>query len=99
MLIKTDIKLKDMFGKELAGDDPLTLGKALGNILGSSEEGGKMKLFILGSKLCQEENVEVDEADLNLIKNAVKKTKIYNAIVSGQCEFLLENVKEDEVKE
>lgn len=96
MKIQTQIKLKGLDGKEF--ENELTLGQALGNILSSSEEGGKMKLYILGSKLYQEKEVEVDESDLNLIKNAVKGTKIYTALIAGQCEKLLGEIENEKDK-
>jgi len=96
MIIKCNIELKDLPGNVLkdTSGEVVTLGKALGNILLQNDEGGKMKLMLLASQLYQKNNVEVDEADLALIKNSVKNTKVYNgALVPGQCESLLEDVK------
>lgn len=95
MIIKASQVLVNLQGKNLQAEDgDLTLGKALSNILISTKEGGKMKLFLLGKKLYEAKNVEVDSADLALIKNAVISTEIYTALVSGQCELLLEEVTE-----
>ncbi len=55
-----------------------------------------MKLYILGTKLFQEKDVEIDSADLNLIKEAIKKSEVYGALILGQCEMLLEEVKKIE---
>jgi len=52
-----------------------------------------MKLYILGTKLYQEVEVEVDDADLNLLKSVVKSSEVYNALILGQCEMLLEEIK------
>ena len=94
MKIETKITLKSLEGKELkteAGN--LTLGEALSNILISSEVGGKMKLFTLAQKMYNDKSVEVDASDLSMIKECVKTTKIYNALVAGQVELILEDIK------
>lgn len=69
------------------------VGEALSNILLSSKTGGKMKCFILAQKLFTEPEVEVDESDLSLIKQAVEATEICNNIISGQLLVILENIK------
>lgn len=95
MKIKTNQVLVNLGGEPLKDSEgEMTLGKALANIVISAKEGGKMKLFILGQKLFTEKELEVDSADLNLLKQAVKNTEIYTALVAGQVEMLLEEVKE-----
>lgn len=95
MKINTKIAIKDLSGKEVKdGEKVFTLGQALSNIVVGAKEGGKMKLYILGTKLFQDDTVEVDESDLNLIKSAVKSTEIYGALVAGQCEMLLDEIKD-----
>jgi len=61
----------------------------LGNILLSDKTGGKMKLYVLATKFSQDKEVELDKADLELVRNAVSKTEIYNALVAGQIEVIL----------
>jgi DNA-directed RNA polymerase subunit L len=97
MKINTQIVLKDLKGKEIEikSGENFTLGDALSNVLVSAKEGGKMKMFTLALKLANEEYVDVDASDLSMIKEAVKKTEIYNALVAGQCELILEDVKEE----
>jgi hypothetical protein len=94
MKINLKQELKDLSGEVLkVGDETLTVGKALANIVVSAEQGGKMKLFILGTNLYTKEELEVDSADLNLIKDCVKTTKVYGgSLVSGQLELLLEEL-------
>lgn len=93
MKIDTKIVLKDLSGKDIVSDGKeFTLGHALSNILVSAKEGGKMKLFTLAIKLHQEKSVEVDESDLAMIKTAVRSTESYTALISGQCELLLEGI-------
>lgn len=95
MIINCTIELKTLAGDVIMDSDnkAFTLGKALGNIIVGSEEQGKMKLYILGTKLFQNKKVEVDEADMNLIKKVVASTKVYGALIAGQCEQLLEEIK------
>jgi hypothetical protein len=94
MILETKQALKNLKGDELkAGEETLYLGEALANIMLSDEAGGKMKLFVLAQKLFKENKLEVDSADLSLIKECVKRTKVYNALVAGQVEILLEDVK------
>ena len=96
MKIKLNETLKDLSGKELKEESgkTFTLGKALSNILGNAESHGKMKLFILAQDCFKKDTLEVDTADFNLIKETVKETKIYKAMIAGQCEMLLEEIKE-----
>ena len=57
-----------------------------------------MKLFLLAQRFFKDKIVELDNADFNFVKEAVKTTKIYNALVAGQVELLLENIKDDSVQ-
>lgn len=97
MTIDLKQSLKNLKDEDLKDETGivLTLGKALSNILLANETGDKMKLFLLAKKCFTEDSLEVDASDLNLIKEAVKTTKAYlNAIVTGQCEIILNEVKE-----
>lgn len=96
MKIDTQVILKDLAGKDILDEkkEGFKLGQALANIVVGAKEGGKMKLFLLGTKLFQDKSVEVDEADLNLLKNTVKSTEVYGALVAGQVELYLDGVKE-----
>mgnify|MGYP001566972579 CR=1 FL=1 len=74
--------------------EELTLGEALSNILLSSKTKGGMKIFLLAKKCFTEKELEVDQVDLNLIKNEVKNSEAYGGVlVTGQCELLLEDIK------
>lgn len=71
-----------------------TLGQALANILVSSNEGGKMKLWILAQKFYQGGEIEIDASDLALLKTVVSKSQAYNgSLVLGQVETLLLDIK------
>jgi len=97
MIINAKVVLNDLAGQALKDSEGnmVTLGKALANIVISSEEGSKIKNYILATELFKGQNITVDDADLSSIKSAVKSTKIYNSLVAGQCEMLLEKIKEE----
>lgn len=96
MKINTTQTLKSLKGENLKtpSGETFTVGEALGNILTSSETGGKFKLFTLAHKIANEDSVDVDGADLRLIKDSVESTKVYSALVSGQLLEILEEKKE-----
>ncbi len=95
MKINTKTPLKTLKGEVINGatDQEFTIGDAISNILASSETGGKLKLFILAQKFATEDQVEVDSADLGLIKSAVEGSKAYTPLVSGQVLQILEDIK------
>ncbi len=97
MKIETKKVLNDLAGSPIKKEDgsAFTMGEGLSNILISCETGGKMKLYALATSIYKDKQVEIDEADLVLIKDAVKATKIYNALIAGQIEGMLENIKKD----
>ena len=100
MKLDTTIGLKELNGEEIkdAKKEVFTLGKALANVIISADVSGKMKLYELGTKLYKKGIIDIDKSDLVLLKDAVEKSKIYNALVLGQCALLLEDVKEDSKK-
>lgn len=105
MQIKATEKMLNLKGKPITVKDEieetehdLTYGEAMANILLAAQEGGKMKMFILAEKLYKDKTVEVDEADLNLIKSATEGTKVYNNLFTGQILLKIEALK-DEKKE
>lgn len=91
MKIQAKNKIKGLDGKEL----DLTIGQAISNILVSSETGGKMKLFVLAQKFYNDEIVDVDSADLDLVKTSIESSKVYTALVSGQLLVLIDEVKSE----
>ena len=100
MILNTKKELVNLKGEPIkeADNTPVTLGYALSNILLTNDAGGKMKLFILAKKCFESKTVDLDASDLNLVKEAVKTTKIYNALIAGQIELILEDAKEDKQK-
>ena len=99
MKISTQTKLKNFIGETLKdNNEDVTIGKAIANILISSEEKGKMKLFVLAQKFYNDENVELDNSDFELVKKTVGETKIYNALVAGQVELFLSELKNETAK-
>ena len=99
MKINTQAKLKNFLGETLKdNNEDATIGKAIANILISSEEKGKMKLFVLAQKFYNDKNVELDKPDFELVKKVVGETKIYNALVAGQVELFLSELKNETAK-
>lgn len=97
MIIKANTELKNLKGEVLKNEDGvLNLGIALSNILISSKAGGKMKMFVLAQKLFKDDTVEVDQSDFNMIKESVKTSEIYSNLVLGQCELILESIKDED---
>lgn len=96
MKINNEQALKNMKGEDLkVENEVLTVGKAISNILLASEEKGKMKLFILAKKFYDDSSIDLDSADFALVKNEIAKTRIYNTLVSGQLEVILEGIKDE----
>lgn len=63
----------------------LTLGAVLAEAMATYEAGGKMKSYVLANKFYNDKEVEVDEADLALVKKAVESCKAYNNLITGQA--------------
>lgn len=94
MKINTQMKLKDLKGKDL--EPEALLGDALSNILLAAKEGGKAKIFALAIKCSNDKVVDVDSSDLALIKTVVEKHEPgYTILVTGQILEILESLKEE----
>lgn len=95
MKINTKIALKNLKGEELKIDNNMafTLGDALSEILAAAKSGGKMKLYILAQKVVMNEIVEVDSADLALIKATTEGSDRYLPLITGQVLVLLDEIK------
>lgn len=94
MTLNTKQVLKNLKGEEItSGDEPFTLGTVIANVLSSVESGGKMKLYILAQKAHDQDSIELDAADVALIKNALETSKIYQNVVLGQALVMLEEAK------
>ncbi len=101
MKIKTNIVINQLSGKPFVQTDgdsstDLTLGIALSNILSYSKLGGLMKTTTLANKFYNNKEVEVDSADLKLIKDCVEASEVYsNRFILGSIAHILEEVKEE----
>ena len=100
MKIDTKKILVNLKGENLKNDkdEPVTVGDAIGNIIITSDIGGKMKMYVLAKKFVSEKEVDVDDADLLMIKDSIEKSKVYNALVCGQILQLIEASKKEPVK-
>lgn len=75
--------------------EALTLGQVISEALAVDQTGGKMKLYALAQKAFASTEIEIDSADLSLIKRAVAECKSFqgNALILGQALEMLEGVK------
>lgn len=94
MKIKTGERVKNLDGKpyQQEGKD-LTAGKVIAEALAGDKAGGKMKMYLLAQKAYDEEAMDVDAADLALIKQSVEKCETYNNLIVGQVIAILEAAK------
>lgn len=99
MRIETKGIVKQLNGKPFynstEGQEVLTFGEAIAEMLATAEEKGAMKLYILATKFLQNDVVEVDKADLELVKKVVEASKRYFPVVKGQVLVFLDDVKSD----
>lgn len=94
MKIKTTQNLLNLEGEPLKTSDmtPLTVGKALSDILLGAKTGGKMKMFVLARKFFEEEDVDLDESDVVLLTKTIESHEPgYTNLVTGQLLMILEN--------
>ncbi len=91
MQIQANKVVTTLSGKPYTSDGKeLTVGNVIAEALAGDTTGGKFKLYTLAQKFWNEPEVEVDAADLGLIKTAVENTKTYNNIIIGQVLGLLQ---------
>lgn len=94
MKVKSNTKLYALDGKTClthdAGD--LTVGVAIANALIQSK-GDSIKAYELALKFHAGKEVEVDVADLKIVKEAIHLYPNYNALVKGQILIFLEKTK------
>jgi hypothetical protein len=77
--------LKGLDGKEvMAGDQPLTLGKLLGNQLASANKGDALKLFNWAMKVYNGEAIDLDESDTNTLKEFIKQNDQLTILAKAQ---------------
>lgn len=93
MKIKTKKQILNLKGDPMKdeGGEELTIGKMISAVLVEHRAGGKMKMFILAQKFFQDDEVELDKADLKLVKDAIEKSEIGNNMVLGQILIALED--------
>lgn len=90
--------LRDFDGSELKYQKndgsvaDLTIGKAITKILSapSAANSDQHKLFLLSTRFYSENEMEIDEADYQLVFDLTKTSKVFGSIVNGQViDFLL----------
>lgn len=96
MKIQSKQAIKGLDGKDIKHPDGVfTIGRALSNICLENETGGKMKMFIMAQSFYKGEDIEVDKADLLILKNAVESYTKYNNLVLGQLLIVLNGLKNE----
>lgn len=95
MHINASLKIKTLKGEPFKTvDGDMTLGVVLAEVFANDKTGGKMKMYALAQKFSKGGKVEVDAADLAMIKKAVESSQVqWNNIIMGQALELLEQVK------
>lgn len=95
MKINTKTKFKSFKGEEIKnGDKAFTFGEAIANILLDSKTGGKYKMYSLAERFHESKGgVEIDDADLTLVRDAVENTGLYNNLINGQILKYLSKLK------
>lgn len=95
MKINAKAILKNFKGESLKNEagEQFTVGEAISNILSYDKMGGKMKCYILAEKFYKDKEVDLDAADLIIVKAAIEHTEIYVNNITGQLLVLLENYK------
>jgi len=96
MKIQASLPLTNLKGQPYEiGEEkaPLTLGAVIAECLATDTTAGKMKIYALATKFYTTDTVEVDSADMIMIKKAVEENKSYGALILGQVLTLLEESK------
>jgi len=98
MKIKLTESLKEINGETMTiskeDKTPLTLGKALSSILNIPRERGngsldKMKSFILAVDCYSKDEIDLDEADFEKLKEVCKTDPYFAPSLSGQAHKML----------
>jgi hypothetical protein len=93
MTIQLSHKIKDLKGRDIMTDDGLlTVGHAIATILISPRQdriGDNLKLWTMAKRCYGEEEGIFDDADVELIKKAVKIDTLFSPLVLGQIELIL----------
>lgn len=72
-------QLKNFDGENLG----ITVGQALSKII-VQEKGDPLRYFTMGQKFFNDKSIEIEPADLEILKKAVGSNEVYNALVNGQ---------------
>ncbi len=94
MKINTSKKVLTLKGEPYQSDGhDLKVGEVIAEALASSKMGGKMKLYSLALKSFTTDEVELDAADVALIKQSLEACDTYSTIIIGQVLEEVENSK------
>lgn len=98
MMIDLKAPINTIKGEQFTSGEektPLVLGMVIAEALTMDMAGGKMKLWTLAQKAFNNNEMEVDSADMVLIKKVVADSKAYsgNIVILGQALELLEKTQ------
>lgn len=95
MKINTGATVNTLKGEPYTVDNvPLTVGQVIAEALAVDKTGGKMKVYALANKCYNHAEVEVDGADIVMIKRALNDSTAYNNLINGQVLMALEATTE-----
>lgn len=82
-------KLKALNGEDLE----LTIGEAIATVLVNEKQDDSLRAYALAREVYDTDKKDFNTSDLDFIKNSLRKTKIFTALVAGQVLQLLEDNK------
>ena len=92
MKINASEKVLNLKGEAFKnGTDEVTIGQVVSDILSVSKAGGKMKMYAMAQKFYDGGEVDLDAADVGVVKNALETTEGYSNVVIG---FILTMIDE-----
>lgn len=94
MKIQTNQTIKVLTGEVMKdGEHDVTFGKVVGTMLANSKSGADpVKLWILAEKFYTQDEIEIDEADMTIVENAIKEAE-FIPLVKGQALQMLRDAK------
>lgn len=77
--------LLDLDGKPIKnGEEDLTVGRALAEILVRAKSTDPLRSYLLGRKLVESETLEPDKAEKEFIQNTIRSFEGYSVLIKGQ---------------
>lgn len=91
MSIKTDVVLKDINNKELVlGDNPGTVGRYIATALVSEQQVDPLRAYTIANTIIDRQEIQL--SDIDFIKSALKQSKLFTPLVTGQSITILDDL-------